>query len=89
MSYRLLIVDEKIWDKDLRSIPAQKAASIRNKVLQLKSFPNAGDIKKLANYPVADFRLRIGSYRVLFDMDHESHVILLYRILHRKDSYRM
>ena len=32
-------------------------------------FPDIKDIKKLTHHPISDFRLRIGDYRVLFDVD--------------------
>lgn len=36
--------------------------------------------------PFTGYRLRLGSYRILFEFDGET--ILVYRIRHRKDSYK-
>ncbi|PCI25483.1 plasmid stabilization protein [Candidatus Peregrinibacteria bacterium] len=85
--FDIIIVNQKIWDKDIKSLSKQDKENIKTKILALKNFPNAGDIKKLTNFTSADYRLRIGHYRVLFDLDHCHKKILLYRILHRKDSY--
>ncbi|WP_172128727.1 type II toxin-antitoxin system RelE family toxin [Arcobacter acticola] len=41
-------------------------------------------MKKLTNFEPA-YRLRIGDYRVLFDV--EENIIIIGRILHRKESY--
>ncbi|WP_407079345.1 type II toxin-antitoxin system RelE family toxin [Candidatus Venteria ishoeyi] len=43
-----------------------------------------GNIKKLTNFS-PEYRLRIGNYRVLFEI--EDHTILIYRVLHRKTAY--
>ena len=43
-----------------------------------------GDIKKLTRF-TPEFRLRIGSYRVLFEI--EENTIIIYRVKHRKEVY--
>lgn len=45
------------------------------------------NIKKLSHHPVADYRLRIGDYRVLFDIDSQENTIDILKIGHRKDIY--
>ena len=89
MEYKLLIVDSRIWVKDLSKIHEKEYKKIKKTILSLKKFPEKGDIKRLTMYPIADYRLSIGKYRVLFDVDKKNKKILLYRILHRKDSYRI
>ena len=44
-----------------------------------------GDVKHLTNTE-PEYRLRVGDYRVLFEVEGE--VIVVYRIRHRKDIYR-
>ena len=44
-----------------------------------------GDIKKLTNF-TPEYRLRVGDWRVLFEMDAKK--ITIYRILHRREAYR-
>jgi mRNA interferase RelE/StbE len=44
----------------------------------------AGDVKKLQGYTIA-YRLRVGGYRVLFDMDT---AITITNILPRGDAYK-
>jgi mRNA interferase RelE/StbE len=45
----------------------------------------AGDVKKLTNYS-PEYRLRVGNYRVLFEV--EKSTVVIYRILHRKDAFK-
>ena len=70
--------------KDLKQISEPYKTTIHNKVLELKNFPNLQNIKKLTNFEPA-YRLRIGDYRVLFDVENE--FIIIGRVLHRKESY--
>ena len=44
-----------------------------------------GDVKQLTNFS-PEYRLRIGDYRVLFEV--EQNKIAIYRIRHRKDVYK-
>ncbi len=70
--------------KDLKNISEPFKTKIHNKVLELKKFPDLQNIKKLTNFEPA-YRLRIGNYRVLFDVTEDT--IIIGRILHRKESY--
>ncbi len=71
--------------KDLRSIPKEEKMKIYEKIEELKNFPNVSNLKKLSNFQPA-FRLRVGNYRVLFDVVNDT--IEIGRIFHRKESYK-
>jgi mRNA interferase RelE/StbE len=43
-----------------------------------------GDIKKLTNY-TPEYRLRVGNYRVLFEIEDNN--LIIHRIKHRKNAY--
>jgi mRNA interferase RelE/StbE len=68
---------------DLRSIPKREAEQILRKVQRLEAGLH-GNIKRLQNADVA-FRLRMGDYRVLFDVVDDK--ILVQSVGHRKDVY--
>jgi len=44
-----------------------------------------GDVKKLTDH-APEYRLRVGNYRILFEIN--ANKIVIYRIRHRKDAYR-
>jgi mRNA interferase RelE/StbE len=69
--------------KDLKSLPAGEIRRIMAKVEAL-SDGLAGDVKKLTNF-TPEYRLRVGNYRVLFEVDLGT--VIVYRVLHRKDAY--
>ena len=69
--------------KDLRAIPKATGRRIADKIESL-SVDLAGDVKRLTNF-TPEFRLRVGKYRVLFEV--EAAIVTIYRIVHRKDAY--
>jgi len=71
--------------KDLKKIDNSQKEKIKKEILKLKNFPNVENVKKLVNFEPA-YRLRVGDFRILFDV--ENNEIVIGRILHRKDSYK-
>lgn len=71
--------------KDLKKIDSIERKKIHEKILELTNFPDVRNIKKLTSFEPA-YRLRIGAYRVLFDVVFDT--IIIGRVLHRKDSYK-
>jgi mRNA interferase RelE/StbE len=70
---------------DLKSLPKSVNDAIHSKIAELANFPNVSNVKKLTNFEPA-YRLRIGDYRVLFDVKNDK--IVIGRVLHRKKSYK-
>jgi len=69
--------------KDLRSIPSGDAARILERVEKMRD-DLAGDVKRLTRF-ARDYRLRVGDYRVLFDVEGKQAVV--WRVLHRREAY--
>ena len=70
--------------KDLKSINNPFKTKLHDKILSLKDFPDVQNIKKLTNFESA-YRLRVGDYRVLFDILDDT--VVIGRVLHRQESY--
>jgi len=51
-----------------------------------KLTPHSSGIKKL-KAPLVGYRKRVGSYRLLFDIDSKD-TLTIYKIKHRKDAYK-
>lgn len=73
--------------KDLRKIAPHQLATIKEGIEELRLFPNLPQIKQLNNHPIANYRLRIGNYRVLFDVNWEQQEIYILKVGHRRDVY--
>lgn len=70
--------------KDLKKLPAELRRRIIEKVEEMTE-DSAGDLKQLTN-STPEYRLRVGDYRVLFEI--EGNTIVVYRVRHRREAYR-
>jgi mRNA interferase RelE/StbE len=70
--------------KDLKSLSPEIARRVIDKLAGLEH-DLSGDVKRLTNF-TPEYRLRVGEYRVLFEVAGER--VIIYRILHRKEAYR-
>ena len=70
--------------KDLKGLPKTEGKRIIDK-LKLLEDDLQGNVKRLTNF-TPECRLRIGDWRVLFEVDDKK--IIVYRIRHRKEAYK-
>ena len=89
MAYELMIEDVRLWEKDCSVIPRNKLRVIFQKIgaLATDPWPENAHVRQLKHYALADFRLRVGDYRVLFNKDDEEKKIHLLRVLDRSKLY--
>ena len=71
--------------KDLRIIPIIRTKRIFNG-LEILTNDLKGDVKRLTGFS-PEFRLRVGNYRILFEIE-SGNKIIIYRVIHRKDAYK-
>ena len=74
---------------DLGRIDRPRQKIIKEKLLILAENPEAlkNNIQRLSGTDMDLFRLRVGSYRVIFKKDKKELVIIVVRIGHRKEVY--
>ncbi len=72
--------------KQLEKMQPLLSKRILGKVEELINNPFSKDIKKLKGKKA--FRLRVGDYRVIFDMDYDNNLITILRLGHRKNIYQ-
>jgi mRNA interferase RelE/StbE len=70
--------------KDLKELGSDNLRRVLGRIEALAD-DLAGDVKRLTDY-TPEFRLRVGDYRVLFEIDGST--IIVYRVVHRRDAYR-
>lgn len=70
--------------KDCKKIPKEDLQRIFAGIEDLKD-ELKGDVKHLTNYS-PEYRLRIGNYRILFELEDDK--IVIYRMRHRQSVYR-
>ena len=57
--------------KSFKKIPKEFQLKIKASILKLEKNALTRGTIKLLNYPVAEYRKRVGDYRILFDIDEE------------------
>lgn len=80
----MIVEIKKSAIKDFKKISEPYKTQIKKKIIELQDFPEISNIKKLINF-TPNYRLRVGDYRILFDIADDK--IQIARIRHRKDSY--
>jgi mRNA interferase RelE/StbE len=82
------IVFTKEADKALRKMPRDRSSTIRDKLAQLARDPYAphNNVTQLQNRP--GYRLRVGDWRIIYEIQNEQSVILVLRIAPRGEVYR-
>jgi len=70
--------------RDIEDLPSRIQARVLARIEEMSN-DLKGDVKRLTNF-TPEYRLRIGDYRVLFEIEEET--IIIYRIRHRREAYR-
>ncbi|MCX5804378.1 MAG: type II toxin-antitoxin system RelE/ParE family toxin [Proteobacteria bacterium] len=70
--------------KDIEAFHSRIQGRILDKIEEM-SDNLRGDVKRLTD-STPEYRLRVGDYRVLFEI--EGRAIVIYRIRHRREAYR-
>lgn len=75
-------------EKDYRKLAPQVQTRIKKAILRLETDRTPPQFKTLVGKDIAQFRIRIGDYRILYDVYDRDRMVLILRIGHRKDIYR-
>ncbi len=85
MSYTIVIT--KVAKKDIDDLEVIIRKRLGKKLLQVSQLDDIKSVaRQLTDSRIGEYRLRIGDYRVLFDLDVSCIVVL--RVQHRKDVYK-
>ena len=74
-------------DKDLRKIPIKTADRIANAIDKLGRNSRPSGSVKLVGFD-SEYRIRVGDYSVIYQINDSVLVVLVIEIGHRKDIYR-
>jgi mRNA interferase RelE/StbE len=78
---------KKSTRKDLRKLPASVGERIFEAVENLAENPFPRGVEKLSGSEHA-YRIRLGDYRIVYEVVTESKLVEIQRVRHRKDVYR-
>jgi mRNA interferase RelE/StbE len=76
-----------IAQKELKKLPAFWRQGIIHKISLLEKTPFPPNYKKLKGLENL-FRIRVGDYRVIYELDLKQRTIAVLRIAHRREVYK-
>jgi mRNA interferase RelE/StbE len=85
MTYTVIV--PKPFQKQLGSLPDDIQEQILEKIALLREEPRPPGTVKLKRYD-NEYRIRIGDYRVRYEINDKELLVLLLHCKHRKDVYR-
>ena len=83
--YELLL--ERQAERDLKKLPAEIFHRVIHELKGLAQIPRPPGCRKLTGFE-DNYRIRVGDYRVLYEIDDKSCQLRILKIGHRKDVYR-
>lgn len=85
-TYRIKILPTA--QKELASLPKTIRVRIGKKIDSLQINSNPQGVKLLKGKNREAYRVRVGDYRILYQIQHEILTILVIKIGHRREVYR-
>lgn len=72
--------------KELNKLPKSTSARIAKAIYMLKDDPRKGSVRPMVG--TKSWRLRVGDYRIIYDISDNKLIVLIIRIRHRRDVYK-
>lgn len=83
--YRVLL--ERAAEKDLTRLSSEVHARVIAAIQALAANPRPSGCRKLAGSK-SDWRIRVGDYRVVYEIADEIRIVRVNRVRHRREVYR-
>jgi len=84
VSYRLLVLPRA--QKGLAGIRGAVYSRLKEAIADLTHDPRPASVAKLSSRPC--WRMRVGDYRVLYEIDDAAKTVTVFRVGHRREIYR-
>lgn len=85
MTYRVEITPAA--ERDIRRLPADVRSRVETKLRRLPDDPRPPGVQKLRG-DVERYRIRVGNYRLVYDVEDALLLVVVVGAAHRRDVYR-
>lgn len=75
-------------EKQLKKIPKDIRELILERIAKLERNPRPENIEPLQGAEIGLFRIRQGDYRIVYSIQDQKLLILIVRVVHRKEVYK-
>lgn len=79
---------ERRAEREMRNLPRNVISRIDATFQQLENNPRPPGVVKLSGQTGDSWRIRVGAYRILYQIDDKNYRVKVYRIKHRGRAYR-
>ena len=86
MSFKVLLSPKAA--RDIKKLERQVLSKVDKALLSLANVPYPHGVKILQDVKLPQCRIRVGDYRILYDVFNKDRTAYIIRIGHRKDVYR-
>jgi mRNA interferase RelE/StbE len=83
-SYKVVI--EARAEKEIRKLPAPERKRVTSVIDKLATNPKSATARKMVGSP--GFRLRVGDYRIIYEIEHQIVTVFIIKVGHRRDIYK-
>lgn len=73
-------------ERDLKRLPRPLFLRLNQQILALREDPRPVGTRKLKG-KLEGWRVRVGDYRIVYQIDDSAHVVTIVRVRHRRDVY--
>ncbi|MCX5846775.1 MAG: type II toxin-antitoxin system RelE/ParE family toxin [Deltaproteobacteria bacterium] len=79
---------ERAAEKDLKKLPAEDFFHrIISTIKALSDEPRPSGCRKITGSK-SDWRIRVGEYRIIYEINEKEKAVRIFRVKHRRDAYR-
>ena len=78
---------ERHAERELQRLPKDVVQRINATLERLTQEPRPQGVVKLTGQTGAKWRIRVGAYRILYEINDQQAHVNVYRIKHRRDAY--
>jgi mRNA interferase RelE/StbE len=78
---------ERAAERDLRRLSVENFQRIASRIKRLAGDPRPSGCRKITGSE-SDWRIRVGDYRVIYEIDDKARSVKVMRVRHRREAYR-
>ena len=85
---RYTVTVDSVAMKDIKKLPVSVKDRVWKKIETLKNIPRPRSAQPVVNFGENGYRIRVGDYRILYQINDRKIEVLVVRVRHRREAYR-
>jgi len=85
--YRISTASRRV-EKEIADLPSTVRDRVMQAIRKLAENPRPPGSRKLSGEMRGAWRVRVGDYRVIYDIEDDQRQVIVLAVLHRREAYR-